>query len=229
MDENKFPDIFNETETPSPNRPIKKTFSRSRYNVIIAGVCSGIAKSTNTEPALIRVLAMLTLLFGGWSVAAYLIIAVLTPIDRYEIELTNEEKLRLRKINYKTILGGSMILAGIYFGFHSIGYFSSGRLFVLPNSLIIPVIFIVLGSLLISNKYNNHSYGNGLKRSFYRSRKDRRLLGVCGGIAEYTNTDSTTIRAIFVIGTLLTLGAFAAAYFVLALFIKFEAAINDTN
>jgi phage shock protein C len=40
-------------------------------------------------------------------------------------------------------------------------------------------------------------------KRLYRSRKDRKIAGVCGGIAEYLNTDSTLIRLIWVLGTLL--------------------------
>ncbi|MFL6130919.1 MAG: PspC domain-containing protein [Mycobacteriales bacterium] len=36
-------------------------------------------------------------------------------------------------------------------------------------------------------------------RKLYRSRKDRKLAGVCGGLAEYLNTDPTVIRVLFVV------------------------------
>ena len=38
------------------------------------------------------------------------------------------------------------------------------------------------------------------KKKLYRSRSDRWLAGVCGGIAEYFDIDSTVIRVIFVLG-----------------------------
>lgn len=36
-------------------------------------------------------------------------------------------------------------------------------------------------------------------RKLYRSRKDRKLAGVAGGLAEYLNVDPTLIRVLFVI------------------------------
>lgn len=39
-------------------------------------------------------------------------------------------------------------------------------------------------------------------RRLYRSRKDRMLAGVAGGVAEYFNVDPTLIRLLFVIFTL---------------------------
>ena len=36
-------------------------------------------------------------------------------------------------------------------------------------------------------------------KRIYRSTTDKKISGVCGGIAEYINTDPTIIRAIFVL------------------------------
>lgn len=36
-------------------------------------------------------------------------------------------------------------------------------------------------------------------KKLYKSNSDRRLCGVCGGIAEYLNIDSTVVRLVFVI------------------------------
>jgi phage shock protein C len=40
-------------------------------------------------------------------------------------------------------------------------------------------------------------------RKLYRSKTDRMLAGVCGGLAEYFNTDPTLIRVLFVLLTVL--------------------------
>jgi phage shock protein C len=36
-------------------------------------------------------------------------------------------------------------------------------------------------------------------RKLYRSKSNRQLAGVCGGLAEYFNLDATLIRVLFVI------------------------------
>ena len=36
-------------------------------------------------------------------------------------------------------------------------------------------------------------------RKLYRSKTNRMLAGVCGGLAEYLNTDATLIRVLFVV------------------------------
>lgn len=40
-------------------------------------------------------------------------------------------------------------------------------------------------------------------RRLYRSQTNRMLGGVCGGLAEYFNTDATLIRVLFVVLTVL--------------------------
>jgi phage shock protein PspC (stress-responsive transcriptional regulator) len=50
-----------------------------------------------------------------------------------------------------------------------------------------------------------------------RSRTDKMISGVCGGIAEYLGLDSTLIRVLFVILTFLGFGSPILLYFILAL------------
>lgn len=38
-----------------------------------------------------------------------------------------------------------------------------------------------------------------MAKKLYRSRRDSKLFGVCGGIAEYFDTDSTVVRLIAII------------------------------
>ncbi|MDP2929451.1 MAG: PspC domain-containing protein [Candidatus Omnitrophota bacterium] len=40
-------------------------------------------------------------------------------------------------------------------------------------------------------------------KKFYLSNTDKKIGGVCGGIAEYFNIDPTFIRLLFVLGSLL--------------------------
>ncbi len=52
---------------------------------------------------------------------------------------------------------------------------------------------------------------NNPKR-LYRSRNQRVVAGVCGGLADYFNLDPTWVRLIFVILTVLGVGAFIIVY-----------------
>lgn len=45
-------------------------------------------------------------------------------------------------------------------------------------------------------------------RKLYRSTRDRRIAGVCGGLAEYLNIDPTVVRIIFLVSLLFGMGFF---------------------
>ena len=56
-----------------------------------------------------------------------------------------------------------------------------------------------------------------MNKKLYRSKCDRKLLGICGGIAEYLNIDPTIVRVVWALATVF--GAGLLAYIVCALII----------
>jgi phage shock protein PspC (stress-responsive transcriptional regulator) len=50
-----------------------------------------------------------------------------------------------------------------------------------------------------------------------RSSRDKILFGVCGGMAEYLETDPFLVRVLWVVGVLLTSGVLILAYLILAM------------
>ncbi len=57
------------------------------------------------------------------------------------------------------------------------------------------------------------------KKKLYRSATDRKLAGVCGGIAEYFGISSTVVRVLWIIVTLIY-GSGILLYVIAALMIK---------
>lgn len=56
----------------------------------------------------------------------------------------------------------------------------------------------------------------------YRSRRDRRFTGLCGGLAEYLNIDATILRVILVISAFFSGGTTILLYFLASLVIPNE-------
>lgn len=54
------------------------------------------------------------------------------------------------------------------------------------------------------------------KKKLYKSNKDKKLCGVCGGLADYFDIDSTFIRLIWIF-LVLCVGTGILAYFIAAL------------
>lgn len=55
-----------------------------------------------------------------------------------------------------------------------------------------------------------------MEKKLYKSNTDKKLCGVCGGLAEYLNVDSTVVRLILVLAILFA-GCGLLAYLVAAL------------
>jgi phage shock protein C len=51
-------------------------------------------------------------------------------------------------------------------------------------------------------------------KRFYRSKSDRKLAGVCGGIAQYLNMDPTLVRILWVILSIVSFGLGVIGYLV---------------
>jgi phage shock protein C len=64
---------------------------------------------------------------------------------------------------------------------------------------------------------SGYSYSSG---GLHRSRKDRWIFGLCGGIAEYYNMDSTLVRVLMFLFTLTVIGLLG--YIIIALIIPEE-------
>jgi phage shock protein C len=56
-------------------------------------------------------------------------------------------------------------------------------------------------------------------RHLYRSRDNRMIAGICGGLAEYANIDPTLARVLFIVLAFVTGGAALLAYPILWLVI----------
>jgi phage shock protein C len=61
-------------------------------------------------------------------------------------------------------------------------------------------------------------------KKLYRSKNDRMISGVCGGLAKYFNIDPTIVRLLFVLG-LVCVGGTLFAYIVLAIVVPEEPTI----
>ncbi|MFD3259866.1 PspC domain-containing protein [Paenibacillus lentus] len=61
-------------------------------------------------------------------------------------------------------------------------------------------------------------------RKLYRSRTDKQISGLCGGIARYFNIDSTVVRLIALIAAICSFGTVVAIYLIASLIVPKEPA-----
>lgn len=66
-------------------------------------------------------------------------------------------------------------------------------------------------------------------KKLYRSRRDSKLFGLCGGLAELLNVDSTLLRVVLLVTTFFTGGTLIPIYFIACLVIPKEPADSFYN
>lgn len=223
MEEKNFPNIFDEKYDNLPPEN-QNRFERSKTDFIIAGVCSGIAKYFKVDTSIVRLIAILSFYLGIWIVAFYLLLAYLTPTEKNKKELTDEEITLQRKINLRTIISGIMIFIGIYFGFSSLGFFSPWYLLFINNSFLVSLVAISLGVFILErSQAAERESKTFISNKFTRIKKGKMFFGVCKGLAKYLNeSDVITIRTVFIISTMLTLGLMIIGYIIIAAFTNYE-------
>jgi phage shock protein C len=142
-------------------------------------------------------------------------------------------------LNLQTLSGLGLILAGVVYLLSEIGVWTAPLLGLgaaLPLLVGVIVILVGFGVLTWSPSDEDETKATTKKavdaktgetkvvedppkkdrQRLTRSRTDKKLLGVCGGLAEYLNLDPTLVRIAFVIGVVTTFGPFVLAYFGLA-------------
>lgn len=170
-----------------------------------------------------------------------------TNLDLEEVsdeELSNlffeEDTEKQSMWNVPTISGLTIILVGIIYLLSEMGIWSGPDVSFLASTLpwLAGVFIILLGFGVLSwrpqqakrttRKAVEAATGkqkvveepgakpSGRKR-LTRSRRDKKVFGVCGGIADYLNLDATLVRIAFVVGTIASGGPpFIIAYLALA-------------
>ena len=57
---------------------------RCQHDRILAGVASGVAERFDLDPTLVRVLWLLSVFFGGFGLVAYIVMAIIVPLEPVE-------------------------------------------------------------------------------------------------------------------------------------------------
>jgi len=87
-----------------------KKLYRSRKETKIAGVCGGIAEYFNVDSNIIRLLAVLTIFFGGGGIIAYIIAWIIIPLELVDDESSDKQTSRSREKNQaETIVDAEII------------------------------------------------------------------------------------------------------------------------
>lgn len=217
------------------NDQVKRLY-RSKSDRWIAGVCGGIAQYLGIDSLIIRIIMILLILLGGSGFIFYIVAWILIPVNPNQ--LVNKSKTDNSKV-----LGTILLILGLFLLLKNLGYIPLFEFFkwweFISWSIILSVILILIGILLIiyQTKASTPPIEKELKENVViteqaelkpkkkilrKSRKDKKISGVCAGIGEYLEIDVTIVRLIFVLITLSSLGLGLLLYVILAIIMPNE-------
>lgn len=210
------------------SEPVKRLY-RSKQDRMISGVCGGLADYFSIDVILVRILWIIITLFGGAGLLLYIAGIVIIPEnpDQFDDEATTTSPIK----NDKTVFWGALlIIIGIALVFRQMGFFQYFHIFDIPWQMIWAILLILLGAFLLlnRNKIGNEQKDmdstktgsdplreSNEKPQIYRSRDNKMIAGVCGGLATYFKMDPTLVRLLYVLVSLASVGIGVVVYIVM--------------
>lgn len=200
---------------------------RSRSNRYLGGVCGGIAEYFHIDSNMTRLLFVIGTFLWGIGIILYLAALILVP------ENPNETAELQQGVSGNTLFWGILFIAlGAILLSYELDLFSFFRIVDLPWPTIWGLFLIAIGVLILFYQWKKKSEeenaeGNpaggaesksgsfrDLKFNIHRSRADRKISGVCGGLAAYFNIDSTIVRLAWILLTIASKGLGVLIYII---------------
>lgn len=213
---------------------ITKRLYKSRTDRMIDGVCGGIAEYIGLDSTLVRIAWVLLTFLGGSGIVLYILAMIIMPSHPgpRPAEVKQQSSAGSQKfwglllvtvglvwllsnmglsfwhhwwgISWEIVLAVLLILAGV-------GFLFGGRNYISANSQASPVAEAEPDTGTETPRPAEPT------RRLYKSRIERKLFGVCGGLGEYFNLDPTIVRLLFVLSAIASFGIALFAYIVMAI------------
>jgi len=234
------------TGSAGPNGPRKLV--RSSTDRILAGVCGGLGEYFAVDPLLFRLGFAIATLIGGIGLIAYVAAWIFLPEEpgreRHAAPPHPHDPERSRKVG--VAIGAALILVGLALLGDQMGLRYRGplRIDFYDYDFEVVMALAVLGFglwLLLGRSHHETPGGAGAgttgaasgesgatagagphSRRLTRSVTDRKIAGVCGGLASYFHIDASLVRIGVVVITILTHFLAAIVYVVMALVVPEE-------
>lgn len=218
-----------------------KRLYKSRTDRMIDGVCGGIAEYFSLDPTLMRIAWVLLTLLGGSGILLYIIAMIVMPVGPAPAQAPTT----VSHSNHRfwgillVIVGGVWLMANLGFSLWHHWWDASWEV-VLPLILILAgVAFLFGGRNYVASSAQASEPGTPLEpvpepssqqtRRLFRSRSDRKLFGVCGGLGAYFAIDPTIVRILFVVSAFASFGLMLFLYFVMAIVVPEEHPVPSTS
>ncbi len=213
-------------QTAQPRRLYK-----SRRDKMIDGVCGGIAEYFDIDATILRILWILTVVFGGTGIFLYIAAMIIMPVNPDHLSAEHRRELHRVPGSASRTWGIILVSVGLFILLANIGWFPFYKFWNISWGVVFPIMIILLGMALIysqqqdrnreQNGMNEQTQNTSYKR-LYKSRTDKKLFGVCGGLGNYFNVDPTMVRILYAALAIFSIGAGIVLYLAMALFVPNE-------
>ncbi len=208
---------------------------------MIDGVCGGIAAYAGVDATLVRLAWVLITLIGGSGILLYIAAMILMPKEAESPGTgTTVPPPGSRKTN-TTFWGILFVGAGLFWLAVNLGMPVWHHWWGFSMQIVVPLLLILMGVTFLFGGRNYFSVAPedassprgtdddfsrespGAEQSrLTRSRTDKKLAGVCGGIGAAMKVDPVIVRLGFVLAALASVGIMLVIYIVLAIVVPLE-------
>ncbi len=232
-------------QLPEGEQAARKRLFRSDTDKLLGGVAGGLAEYLNMDPTIVRLLwVLITLVTGGVAFWFYLAFWLFLPVGDNTRGQVAEPAIQLDERSMG-IIAWAFIALGILwllanFGILPFLWGGLRQVFHIVGLVFWPMVLIAGGWLLLSKLGHTQGLSEKVKGSvpevdsvkasvsegyakvrektpLKRSKEDRILLGVCGGIARWLNIDPLIVRILWALFTIAFLGTGVILYIILAI------------
>jgi phage shock protein C len=211
---------------------------------MIDGVCGGIAGYFGLDATLVRIAWVLLALFGGSGVLLYIAAMIIMPKEETGTVAGAPGALPAHSastngINNSRFWGILLVVLGVAWLASNFGFSIWHHWWGFSWDVALPLLLILAGvAFLFGGRAYLTSPSTTAKPTaagqegpseaapsaphpeptkLYRSLTEKKLLGVCGGLADYMQLDPVIVRLVFVMAALASFGIVVVAYIVLGI------------
>lgn len=217
-----------------------KRIYKSRSDRMVDGVCAGIAHYFGLDPTLVRIATVLLALFGGVGILLYVVAMIITPVAP---AAGAESTVPKRVGNNERFWGVLLLVVGLVWLLSNLGMPLWHRWWGFSWDILLPLLLILagVGFLFGGRNYITGTSATGAAsampnegeptlakettvelRRLNRSRVERKIFGVCGGLGVYFRIDPTIVRLFFVVSAFASFGMTLLIYIVMAILVPEE-------
>jgi phage shock protein C len=212
----------------------ERRLQKSRTDRMIDGVCGGIAAYFSVDATLVRIVWVLLTLFGGSGLILYIAAMIIMPKEELSPipeAAPAQPKNHAQNTKFWGIL---LITVGAFWLMDNLDFPLWHHWWSFPWHFGVPLLLILAGVMFMfgGREYfaahpstqarqmpdagaatNAPGPAPFQSQRLYRSRTNKTILGVCGGIGAHLNVDPVIVRLSFVVGALASFG-FAFLFYV---------------